>query len=416
MSPDGHTPDPHEPSGASPDLGFALPPPGKLSPARALLVVGAVITVLGGAFVAAWLPRHEAQAELAQSTNAASGAAVRVNVIRPKVLTSDRALLLPGTVTPLLSTVIYSRANGYLRKWNVDIGDKVKEGQLLAEIETPEVDQQLLQARAQLAQADASVTQAVANREFSKANLARYVELTKQGLASQQDLDQHRAQADVDEASVTVAKANVVAMRANISRLEQLTSFGRVTAPFAGTITARSVDTGALVTAGNATPLFTLVAMDPARVFIQVPQDVAPSVQKDVSADVTTREYPHRVFHGVVSRSAGALDPGSRTMNTEIRVSNPDNALLAGMYAEVSLTLPSPHQVYEVPATALFNDARGLRLAVVGNDNRVKLVKVTMERDTGSTALISAGLDGTERIVKLSNAGLSDGSEVEIAP
>jgi RND family efflux transporter MFP subunit len=421
MSPDGHPPDPQKPGpgvvdAPAPDLGFALPPPGKLTPGRALLVIAVVVVVLVSAFLAAYLPRRQAQADLAQGTHAASHAALRVNVVTPKVMTSDRALLLPGAVTPLLSTVIYPRANGYLRKWYVDIGDKVKDGQLLAEIETPEVDQQLMQARAQLVQADESVLQAVANREFSKANLARYVDLLKSGLASQQDLDQHRAQADVDEASVAVAKANVVAMRANISRLEQLTGFGRVTAPFAGTITSRSIDVGALVTATNTTPLFNLVAMDPARVFIQVPQDVAPSVRADVPADVTVREYPGRIFHGTVARAAGALDPQSRTMNTEVRVVNADNALFAGMYAEVSLTLPSPHKVYEVPATALFNDAQGLRLAIVGSDDKVKLVKVTLERDTGSTVLISTGLSGSERIVKLANAGLSDGTDVDVVP
>jgi membrane fusion protein (multidrug efflux system) len=399
----------------SSENGFELPAPAKISRGRGMLVVALVITVLGGAFLAAYLPRRKAQAELAEATGGASRAVLRVNVVTPKVVSSDHALVLPGTVTPLLSTVIYARASGYVRKWDVDIGDKVKEGQLLAEIETPEVDQQLAQARAQLVQADASVKQAVANREFSKANLARYVELIRQGLASQQDLDQHRAQADVDEASVAVAQANVVAMKANISRLEQLTSFGRVTAPFAGTVTSRTIDIGALVTAGT-TALFNLVAMDPARVFVQVPQDVAPSVRADVPADVTTREYAGRVFHGVVSRAAGALDPGARTMNTEVRVPNPDGALFGGMYAEVSITLPGQHRVYEVPATALFNDAKGLRLAVVGSDDRVKLVKVTLERDTGSTVLLSTGLDGTERVVKLANAGLSDGDEVEVVP
>jgi RND family efflux transporter MFP subunit len=156
--------------------------------------------------------------------------------------------------------------------------------------------------------------------------------------------------------------------------------------------------------------------MDPARVFIQVPQDVAPSVRADVPADVTVREYPGRVFHGTVARAAGALDPQSRTMNTEVRVVNTDNALFAGMYAEVSLTLPSPHNVYEVPATALFNDAQGLRLAIVGSDSKVRLVKVTLERDTGSTVLISTGLSGSERIVKLANAGLSDGTDVDVVP
>jgi membrane fusion protein, multidrug efflux system len=398
------------------DLGFALPAPAKLSPIRAIVSFAALILVLGGAFLAAYLPKKRAERELAENARADMQAAARVSVVTPKEMTSNHAILLPGTVTPLQSTTIYSRANGYLRTWRVDIGDKVKEGQLLAEIDTPELDQQVAQARAQLVQAQANVVQATANRDFSRTSLERYKVLTPQGVTSQQDLDQHGAQAQVDEASVSVAQANVRAMQANIDRVYQLKAFSRVTAPFSGTIVSRFVDIGTLVTAGNATPLFNLVATDPVRVFIQVPQDVAPSVRPDVPADVTVREYAGRRFQGRVTRSAGALDPASRTMNTEVRVPNADGALLAGMYGEVSLTLPNPHKVYELPATALFNDAKGLRLAVVSEDSKVKFVPVVVERDTGATVQISSGLSGGERVVKLANAGLSEGGTVGVVP
>lgn len=395
------------------ELGFELPPPATLTPARAALVFAVVALVLGGAFVAAWLPRHRARAELVQRAGEVESAVPRVKVVTPKVMSSDHALVLPGSVTPLASIVVSSRADGYVKKWYVDIGDRVKQDQLLAELETPELDQQLVQARAQLAQAKANVEQATANANFSKANLDRYVALTAEGLASQQDLEQRRAQAQVDQASVTVARANVEAMAANLGKLAQEKGFARVTAPFAGTITTRSVDVGALVTAGNGTPLFTLVAVDPMRVFVSVPQDVAPSVRVGAEADVTVREYPARTFHGTITRTAGVLDPGSRTMNTEVRVPNGDNALLAGMYAQVSLTLPNPHKVYEVPATALFDDAHGLRLATVGPDHRVKLVTITLERDAGKTLLVSTGIDATTRVVSIARADLTDGTEVE---
>jgi membrane fusion protein, multidrug efflux system len=411
--------DPGRPPSAHPaphDLGFALPAPAKVSPIRALVGFAVVAVVLGVMFLVAYLPKRRLNAELVQSAKADSRVPLRVNVVTPTEMTSDRAILLPGTAMPLQSTVIDSRANGYLRRWYVDMGDKVSEGQLLAEIETPELDQELVQARAQVAQAEAGVAQAVANRDFSKTNLERYQRLTPQGLTSQQELDQHAAQSRVDEASVGVAQANAGAMRANIARVTRLKEFARVVAPFAGTVTSRSVEIGALVTAGNATPLFNLAATDPVRVFVQVPQDVAPSVRANVPAEVRLREYPARVFRGTVARSAGALDPGSRTMNTEVRVPNPDGAILTGMYAEVSLTLPNPHRVYEVPATALFNNAQGLRLAVVGSDRRVRFVTVGVERDTGATVQISTGLGGGERVVKLANAGLVDGSEVEVAP
>jgi RND family efflux transporter MFP subunit len=415
MSDDKHE---HPPQQNGHDLGFELPPPAKLTPTRAVLVTSVVVVVLAGAFLAAYLPRRKAQAELTERATESESAVMRVKAQKPKVMSSDRALVLPGTISPLASIVVYSRANGYVKKWAVDIGDRVAEGQVLAELETPELDQQISQARAQIAQAEASVLQAVANAEFSKANLDRYNLLSSQGLAAQQDVDKQRAQAKVDEASVVVAKANVQAMQSNLGNLEQLKGFARVTAPFAGTITTRSVDVGALVTAGSSpgsgTALFTLVSADPVRVFIQVPQDVAPSVRAGANADVTVREYPGKLFHGTITRAAGALDTASRTMNTEVRVPNPDNALLTGMYAEVALTLPNPHKVYELPATALFNDAHGLRLATVGADHRVKMVKVVMERDVGSTVLISSGIEDDSMIIDIARADISDGTEVEI--
>lgn len=395
------------------DLGFELPPPASMSPARAVLVGATLVGVLGLAFFAAWLPRHKAQASLAQETTEAEHVGLRVDVVSPKVVSSDRALVLPGTVSPLASITINSRANGFVKKWYVDIGDRVKENELLAELETPDLDQQISQARAQLAQADANVQQAIATADFSKANLERYEQLTSQGLASQQDLDQKRAQAKVDQATVAVARASVEAQKSNIGQLLQQKGFARVVAPFAGTITSRSVDVGALVTAGTGTPLFTLVAVDPARVFVPVPQDVAPSLRVGAPAVVTVREYPGRKFQGTITRTAGALDPASRTMNTEIRVPNGDNALLAGMYAEASLSLPNPHKVYEVPSTAVFSDAKGVRLALVGEDDKVKMVKVVLERDTGPTVLVSSGIDESARVVSIARAEIGDGTLVD---
>ena len=395
------------------DLGFELPTPATLSPARALVFGAVAVGVLGAAFFAAWLPRHKAQASLAQETSEAEHVGLRVTVVAPKVVSSDRALVLPGTVSPLASITINSRANGFVKKWYVDIGDHVKENELLAELETPDLDQQISQARAQLAQAEANVQQAIAAADFSKANLDRYEQLTAQGLAAQQDLDQKRAQSKVDQANVAVAKASVDAQKSNIGQLLQQKGFARVVAPFAGTITSRSVDVGALVTAGTGTPLFTLVAVDPARVFVPVPQDVAPSLRVGAPAVVSVREYPGRKFQGTITRTAGALDPASRTMNTEIRVPNGDNALLAGMYAEVSLSLPNPHKVYEVPSTAVFSDSKGVRLALVGEDDKVKMVKVVLERDTGPTVLVSSGIDESARVVSIARAEIGDGTLVD---
>ena len=395
-------------------LGFDLPPPARVSAAKLVVMVLVAVAVLAVAFLVAWLPKRQAQHDLAASTKSSETAAPRVQVVMPKVKSSDRSLALPGSVQPLEETVVYPRSNGYVSKWLVDIGDKVEANALLAEIDTPEIDQQLDQARAQLVQAQAGLVQSTANRDFSNTTLDRYKKLTPEGVASQQELDQKQAQSLVDEANVKVAQAAIEAQQANVRRLTQMKSFGHVTAPFAGTVNARMIERGALVS--PTTALFKISAVDPVRVFVQVPQDVAPSVRADVSAQVTVREYPGRTFEGKVARSSGSLDAATRTMNTEVRVPNPKGELFAGMYAQVALTLPSPHRVFEVPSTAVMNDAKGLRVAVVTADSTLKLVPVVVERDTGPTIEISTGITETDRVVKLGDAQLVDGRRVEIAP
>jgi membrane fusion protein, multidrug efflux system len=398
------------------DLGFDLPPPATLSKTGTAAVVIGGALLLVAAFIVGYLPHHRQRASLEEAVQTAGQAPLRVDVIAPKVGASDRAVLLPGSVQPLQETVLYARASGFVRRWLVDMGDKVTEGQLLAEIETPELDQELEQARAQLAQAQPALARSKANRELSDANLKRYKQLAPQGIASQADLDQHQAQSQVDEANVSVAEATISAQEANIRRLTQLKAFSRVTAPFAGTITQRWVEVGALVTAGNGQPLYRVAALDPARVFVQVPQDVAPGIRVEVPAQVTVREYPGRTFAGKVARASGELDATTRTMSTEIRVPNPDGTLIAGMYAQVALTLPSPHRVFELPATALMSDANGLRVATVDGDSRIHLVPVVVERDTGANLEISTGLKGDERVVKLASAAFTEGLPVERIP
>jgi RND family efflux transporter MFP subunit len=318
-------------------------------------------------------------------------------------------------VQPLEETTVYARASGYVRKWHADIGDKVKEGQLLAELDTPELDQELDQARAQLLQAQATLVQSKANRGLSQTNLQRYVKLAPSGVVSQADLDQRQAMAEVDEANVSVAQASIAAQQANMRRLTQLKSFARVTSPFGGTVTQRTIEVGSLVTSGNGQPMYKVAAMDPARVFVQVPQDVAGTVRVGVPAGVTLREYPGRSFAGTVSRSAGELDPLTRTMNTEVRVPNADGALLAGMYAQVALTLPSSHRVLEIPATALMSDAHGSRVAVVDAQSKIHLVPVVVERDTGPTVEVASGLTGTERVAKLASSQFVEDKLVDVA-
>ena len=396
------------------ELGFDLPGPTMISKKRLAIVLAGLFAVLGAAFLSAYLPREGRRAALAEGVESAGRSAMRVEVVAPKAVSSDRAILLPGSVQPLEETVLYARASGFVRLWRVDIGDRVKQGDVLVELDTPELDQELDQARAQLAQAQSTLQQTLANRELSKSNLRRYEQLAEQRLVAEADLDQHKAQAQVDEANAGVARATIAAQEANIRRLSQLKSFARVTAPFAGMVTQRWVEIGALVTAGNGQPLYKIAALDPARVFVQVPQDVAPGVRPDVPAKVTVREYAGRTFDGRVARSSGELDTATRTMNTEIRVPNADSALMPGMYAEVALTLPSPHRVLELPATALMNRAEGPRVAVVDAESKIHLVPVVVERDTGTSIEISKGLTGSERVVKLGSAEFVEGRPVDV--
>jgi RND family efflux transporter MFP subunit len=408
----------HETTGGGagePHLGFVLPEARPIGKKRILVAAVILLALLVVAFAWGYLPRRGQRVALAASAQTSQRAALRVEVTTPKADASDKPFQLPATVQPLQATMLFARASGYVRAWHVDIGDRVKEGQFLAEIETPELDQEILQARAQLLQARASLTLAKANRNLAKANLGRARSLAPNGFLSKAELEQSEAQAEVGEANVSVADANVAAQQANIRRLEQLKGFSRVTAPFAGTVTQRLVEVGALVTAGNGQPLFRLAATDPARVFVQVPQDVAPMVRAGATANVTVREYPGRIFAGKVMRTAEELDAATRTMNTEIRLPNSEGALLPGMYAEVALSLPATHAVLELPATALLNDSRGQRVAVVDAQSKLHLVPVVLERDNGATIDISSGLSGNEKVVKIGSAAFVEGMPVEVA-
>ncbi|MEP6859259.1 MAG: efflux RND transporter periplasmic adaptor subunit [Deltaproteobacteria bacterium] len=391
------------------DLGFELPAAGSTSKVG-IVVVLAVLVAAGLAF--RFLDHRSARGDTAVPRGES---ALKVDVIKPNMLVSSSALSLPGVARSFEETKIYPRTTGYVRRWLVDIGDKVSEGQLLAEIDTPDLDAQLSQARAQLAQAAAAVKQYEAQRNFSKQNTTRYQNLADQKLVSGSQLEQTQAQALTDEATVAAAQSNVAAQQANVRRLVDLQGFAKVTAPFAGTITTRSIDRGSLLTDTGTTPMYTLVATDPIRVFIDVPQTVAASMKVGTEAEVTVRELPNRKFSGKIARSAGSLDPDLHTMSTEIDVPNADSALLPGMYVQTALTLPVPHKVVEIPATALYSDSQGTRVAVVDAQNKAHFVPITIERDTGATLWVATGLTGDEKLVKVAVPSLLDGDTVEVA-
>ncbi|HVJ93629.1 MAG TPA: efflux RND transporter periplasmic adaptor subunit, partial [Labilithrix sp.] len=326
---------------------------------------------------------------------------------------SDRSMVLPGSLRPLEEAAIRTRASGYVRNRLVDIGDRVEAGALLVEVDTPELDQQLDQARAQLAQARAALAHAEANRDYAKSSFERRAKLAPSGVTSTDELEKSRSEAAVAEASVAVAQANLDAQSANVRRLTLEKSFARVVAPFAGTIISRSVEKGALV--NPTVELYKIATTDPMRVLVEVPQDAAPSVKSDIDATVTVREFGDRKFEGKVARFATALDSQSRTMTTIVHVPNPKGELLSGMYARVELALPLPHRVLEVPSTALLVDAQGTRVATVGPDGRIHLVPIIIERDTGPTIQIASGITEADRVVKIASADLVEGREVELS-
>jgi RND family efflux transporter MFP subunit len=392
------------------DLGFPLPPPARASRVGVLAVVAIVV---GGAFTFGYLRKKEARGEVPKS----EAGVTRVEVITPKPLANDKPLALPGTVRALEETQIFPRVTGYVRTWNVDLGDKVKAGQVLAEIDAPDLVSQLSQARAQAAAAHATVKQASAQRDYSESTSTRYTTLADQQLVAKAQVEETQAKAKTDAANLTSAQSNAAAQEANVRRLAELQGFTRVIAPFAGTVTQRAIERGALVRDGQTgTPLFTIVATDPVRVFIDVPQSVAMNIKPGTDATVTAREFPGRTFAGKVTRSAGALDPQLHTMITEVQIPNPDGTLLPGMYVQAQLAFQTPRNVLEVPATALYNDANGTRLATVDASNKIHFVKIEIERDTGATLQIAAGITVTDRVLKIATPTLAEGDTVEVAP
>ncbi len=382
---------------------------------RRLWIAAGVALVLAAGFFAGYLPRRMARAKLAAATPAAP-VAPRVSVVKAVAVDAGRLLTLPAALSAKEQTLVYARANGYVSRWLVDIGDRVKKGQLLVQLDTPELDKQLAQAKASLSQTMAALAQAQANRDYAYVTARREAELYAKSLISAQENDQAQTQAAVWNANVQAAKANVAAQRANVGQLAQLVSFGKVYAPYDGTITRRLVDVGTLVNAGagtTAAALFEIASTDPMEAFVDVPQVFAPSVRVGADAKIAVRNFRGRVFSGRVTRTAGALDPASRTLRTEVDLPNPKGELLAGMYVDVSLDVAVSHQVVRVPSSAIIADSRGVHVAVVDGTGKVQLVAVTTGLDNGTTIDVVAGLSGGEQVITAPPGGVTDGMQVQ---
>jgi RND family efflux transporter MFP subunit len=385
-----------------------LPQPAPLPESRRapwLSMVAAGVAILLGIVIYSGIhQRAAAQQRLGMATEHA--AITTVNVVHPKPEAGSQEIVLPGYTQPFSDTPIYARTNGYLKRWYFDIGAHVEKGQLLAEIDTPEIDQQLDQARAELKTAQA-------NEQLAAITAARWQNLLKTNSVSKQETDQ--AVSDLSAKQATVAS-----MAANVHRLEQLQSFEKIYAPFTGVITARNTDIGDLINAGAGGPpqeLFHMAAVDKLRVYVALPEVDLRAAQNGAKAALTLDEFPGETFEGIIVRNSDSIDLASRTLNVEVDVNNPGDRIKTGAYVFVHLKLPDnePHAADSlvIPANTLLFRSEGLRVGVVRN-NRARLVPITIGRDYGSSVEVIAGLSPSDQVIVNPSDSLTTGTAVQV--
>ncbi len=370
-------------------------------PRKAVIIVVLVVVVLALSGAASMFSRIRAGHALAKETEIDSVATVVV--VHPTAEKPDEELVLPGSLQAYEESPIYARTSGYLLRWYKDIGSRVNKGDLLAEIDTPEVDQELSQARA-------GRQQIAAQRDLAKISADRWQNLRKTDSVSQQE-------ADTQSSAYQQAQANLAAADANVRRLEQLESFKHVYAPFSGVLIKRNVDPGALINAGSGgVELFILAKVDPVRVFTNVPQAYSPAIKNGMQAYVTLQEIPEEKFRGTVARTANSIDPATRTLLTEVDVPNKDGRLLRGSFGEVHFSPKINTAKVTVPVNAMLFRQEGARLAIVGADNKVQLRPITIGRDYGATLEVLGGVSLEDRIIVNPADSLEDGQTVNVAP
>jgi len=384
--------------------------PGKMG----LLGTGALAAlVFGGLLAAGIVPRILHRQALEEETTANEREAPRVVVTQAKRSTDASNLALPGSVQPLQETAIYARANGFVRRWLVDIGARVKQGQTLVELEVPDIDEELRQNQATANQAKAGIAQAKTQLELARANSNRYGALGPTGVVSQQEVDQYKATFDAQQSNVEAAEAAHKSALAGVRRLQDLKAFGVLTAPFDGVVTMRTAEVGQLVTSGTnaGQPLFKVAEVDVVRIFVNVPQLYASDVHVDMDAPVTVRELPGRTFAGKVARTSNEIDTATRTLLTEVDIPNPDGSLIAGMYAQVSFRVVGQKALLFVPATAVLIDAQGTRAATV-RDGVIAWKDVQIDADMGDRLAIATGLNEGDVVVNAPSDRLLEGLHV----
>jgi multidrug efflux system membrane fusion protein len=369
---------------------------------RGKILVGAALLVLVTAGAVTFLNRRSESDALAKETEAVS--VPTVAVVQPQAEPGNDELVLPGNLQAFEESPIFARTNGYLLRWYKDMGSKIQKGELLAAIDTPEVDQELSQAKASREQINAALS-------LAKISADRWANLRKSDSVSQQEADQQAS-------GYQQAQANLAAADANVRRLEQLESFKNVYAPFSGVLTRRNVDPGALINSGAGAAgkeLFDIARVDPLRVYVSVPQAYAPNIKVGMKAGVTLQEFPGQKFLGTVARTADAIDPATRTLNTEVDVPNKDSKLLPGSFGQVHFATGTSVPRITIPVNAMLFRAEGPRVAVVDKDSKVRLRPISIGRDFGATLEILGGLEVSDQIIINPADSLEEGQPVHVA-
>jgi multidrug efflux pump subunit AcrA (membrane-fusion protein) len=401
-------------------------PPAKAR-TRTVLVIAAVVLVVIAVFLGLGIYDRSSQDHgLAAAATQAAQTPPQVSVVRP-LATAAPNWSLPGNTQAIQDAVIYARVSGYLNKRYVDIGDPVKSGQLLAEIQSPELDQQLGQARANLQQAHKQLELQKANLTLAQATMQRYKGADQEGAVAKEAVDQSVAAHSTAQASVAAAEATVESNESTVRQYEAMTAFERVLAPFDGIVTQRNVDVGALITAGSptnntsvaptsvtgaATGLFEVSQLDTLRVFVSVPQASAANVTPGLAVQVNVRGALAAPVAATVTRTSSALDPGSRTLLAEVDVPNASHQMLPGQFVYVEFTLAASGQRWNLPATALIFNTAGTQVMLVEPGGKLHLQKVTVGRDFGNTIDVQAGLSGGETVVEQPDVSLQEGQVV----
>lgn len=392
----------------------------KIRPARGWVVavfVVVIVMALAALFVIGFVPAKQRRETTRERTAELVAEQPIVDVIKAKKQRSSQTLSLPADLRAFAQTALFPRTTGYLSKVLVDVGDVVKAGQLLAQIDTPEIASQINAALANVSQARANVNKASEDLKFSEATLARYEDMATTGSVTPQQVDEKRVAVNLGRASVEAGLAAILAAEAEVQRLRILQGFQSITAPFDGTITTRSFDAGALLTASDdaaGRELFTVTQTDPLRVRINVPQPYVNMIRIGQEARLTVRNFRDRVFTGKVTRTSAALDPATRTLRFELEVANSDGALLPGMYGQATLEVRQPEPSLLIPSSALVADASGLHVLVV-RDGKIATSAVVVGRDLGTQLEIERGVSTDDQVVTNPTANLLDGMPVRIA-